>query len=428
MEELILKAVKDFDIIEKGDNITVALSGGADSVSLLYALLSLKEKLGITVDAAHINHCIRGDEAERDQSFVEELCEKLNVKLFCERVHVPKFAKENHLSLELAARKVRYEFLERVATGKVATAHTASDNLETMLFNLTRGTSLKGLCGIPVKRGIFIRPIIYCKRQDVEDYCACNHLSFVTDSTNLSCDYSRNKIRHNVIPFLKEINPSVEDLAIKTAVTLNQDNAFLETTADSLLFKYCDDDGLNITDFQEISPAIAKRIIKKYFEILFLNITLENRHINDIYSVCLSGSGKINLPLNIYAVVKDGILCLDQENNLDSSVKYAVNISKCENVNNLFSNNLLDCDKIVGELVIRTRMEGDTIRLNKRGCTKSLKKLFTECKIPNNVRKSLPVIADQKGVVFIHTIGVAGRCAVSEKSKNILKIEVLETL
>ena len=142
MENKVLNAVNKFSLLQKGDIVTVALSGGADSVSLLYALLSLKDSLGITVNAAHLNHLIRGEEAERDQKFVTDLCRKLGVTLFTERKDIPKIAKENGMSTELAARKERYEFLSRVAVGKVATAHTASDNLETMIFNLARGTSL----------------------------------------------------------------------------------------------------------------------------------------------------------------------------------------------------------------------------------------------------------------------------------------------
>ena len=245
MENKVLSAIKRFSLLEKGDVVTVALSGGADSVSLLYALLAVSDELGITVNAAHLNHSIRGEEAERDQQFVTNLCKKLKVELFCEKRDVPAFAKENGLSLELAARKVRYEFLEGVAQGKVATAHTASDNLETMIFNLARGTSLKGLSGIPVKRGIYIRPLILCTRQNVEDYCKENEISFVTDSTNLSDDYSRNKIRHNVIPVLKEINCAAEESALRTSFGIAEDISYLESASQEILFKNFDDNGLN---------------------------------------------------------------------------------------------------------------------------------------------------------------------------------------
>lgn len=425
MEELILKAIKQFSMVSKGDTVTVALSGGADSVSLMFALLELKNELGINVNAAHLNHGIRGEEADRDQKFVEDLCKNLGVELFVEKADVPKIALTEHLSLELAARKVRYEFLERVAVGKVATAHTASDNLETMLFNLTRGTSLKGLCGIPAKRGVFIRPIIFCTRENVEDYCKQNNLSFVTDSTNLSDEYSRNKIRLNVVPVLKQLNPSLEVTAIRTALSLSEDNKYLENKAEETLYQNIGENGLLITDFDNIPPAVSKRVIKKYFETQFSNITLDNKHITDIYSICLEQKGKINLPGDLYAKTENGFLQFfgSADNNHKD---FVVNIEKQQKVNNLFSNNLLDYDKIVGKLVVRTRCEGDSIRLNKRGCTKTLKKLFTENKIPNDIRNKLPVIADDKGVVWVYGVGVAGRCAVSENTETVYKINITE--
>ena len=423
MKDLVLKAISQFGLLEKGDTITVALSGGADSVALLHILNSLKDELGITVNAAHLNHSIRGIEADSDQKFVQEFCEKNNIELFCEKQDIPKFAKDNHISLELAARQQRYEFLQRVAVGKIATAHTASDNLETMIFNLTRGTALKGLCGIPPKRDNIIRPVIFCTREDIEKYCANNGLNFVTDSTNLSDDYSRNKIRHNVIPVLKKINQNAEISAVKTAVSLTEDYAFIQKEANNLLFSLYNEDSLLVTDFKNLNEAVAKRVIIEYFSICYPEISLENQHINEIYSACIGEKSKVNLPDNMYAVISNNQLTVTD--GAFEKLKFSVKITEIQNVNNLFSNNLIDCDKIVGKLNVRTRKDGDKIRLKCRGYTKTLKKLFTENKIPLNVRENLPVIADEKGVVWVHNIGVAERVAVSEATKKMLKIEVL---
>ncbi len=423
MLDLILKANDNFKLFNSGDTVTVALSGGADSVALLHALVSLKKDLGITVNAAHLNHSIRGEEADRDQKFATDFCKALGVELFCEKIDVPKYANDNHLSLELAAREVRYDFLNRVAISKIATAHTASDNLETLIFNLTRGTALKGLCGIPPKRDNIIRPIIFCTRYDVENYCEKNNLNFVTDSTNLSDDYSRNKIRHNVIPVLKELNKGAELSAVRTAQLIAEDNDFLETSAKEALFSSLTDDGVLINGICDLHTAIAKRVIKLYFAINYPEITLENHHINSVYSICVDGCGKVNLPACVFAEVKNGMLTLyDTEDK--KAPEFSVVIKETKFVNNLFSNDILDCDKIVGKLTVRTRLEGDSIRLYNRGCTKSLKKLYCECKIPLKVRNHLPVIADEKGVVWVHNIGVASRCAVSKTTKNIFKIDV----
>ncbi len=422
MIDLILKADKAFSLFNRGDTVTVALSGGADSVSLLHALITIKDKLGINVNAAHLNHSIRGEEAERDAEFVINFCKILGVELFYEKIDVPKYSEDNHLSIELAARQLRYDFLNRVAIDKIATAHTASDNIETLIFNMSRGTALKGLCGIPPKRDNIIRPVIFCTRKDIENYCNIHNLQFVTDSTNLSDDYSRNKIRHNIIPILKDINENAECAAVRMSQTLSEDNDCLEKFSNDELFKLIDEDSIYVGDFCKLHPAIAKRIIKKYFSLNYPDVTLENIHINNIYDFCINGQGKINLPSGIFAEIKNNYLFFykSQENN----TSFSVNLIKLKNVNNLFSNNLLDCDKIIGNLTVRTREEGDSIRLYNRGCTKSLKKLYCENKIPIIIRDKLPVIADEKGVVWVYNIGVAARCAVSKTTKEVYKIEV----
>lgn len=432
MEKSVLTAIERFSLLENTSEVTVALSGGADSMSLLYALNSLKERLGITLYAAHLNHMIRGKEAVRDEEFVKHACEKLNIPLFCERIDVPAYAKQKKLSTELAAREVRYEFLSRVSRGAVATAHTASDNLETVLFNLTRGSALKGLCGIPPKRGIFIRPLILCTRKEVEDYCEKNGIEYITDSTNLSDEYTRNKIRHNVIPVLKQINPSAEKAGVRTAIELAEDNAFLEKCAEKYLSDNIKDGGLDISALP--SAPIAKRAIKKFAESSAPELSLDNLHILELYRISTEG-GRTGLSSGFTAEVKDNRLFITN-NKLKNceNIKFEVEterrindlFTKDEKINNLLLNNSLDCDKIIGKSVLRTRLAGDSIRLAGRGCTKSLKKLMNELSVPKELRDSIPVIADEAGVIWIYGIGVAQRCAVTKNSNEIMIIKALE--
>ena len=235
MKNCVLKVLSRYDMLKFGNRITVALSGGADSMSLLYCLLELKDELGITVNAAHLNHLIRGDEAFRDEEFVKEECHKLGVELFLKRVDVPKLASDSGKSLELTAREVRYAFFEEINTGVVATAHNADDNLETVIFNLTRGSAIDGLCGIPPKRDIFIRPLILTTRKEIEEYCAFKNIEYVTDSTNLEDCYTRNKIRHNVIPILKEINSNVSQTVLRTVKSLREISADINLKAKEYL-------------------------------------------------------------------------------------------------------------------------------------------------------------------------------------------------
>lgn len=427
IEKAILDTCREYSLIPKGSIVTVALSGGADSVALLYALNRLKDELGITLKAAHLNHLIRGDEAFRDEEFVKNLCSSLDIPLICEEKDVPKISKEQNLSLETAARKVRYEFLNRVCEGGlIATAHTASDNLETVLLNLARGTAIGGLCGIPIRRDNIIRPIISVTREEVEKYCEIHNLSFVTDSTNLSDDYTRNKLRHSIVPVLREINPKIEKSVLKTSRSVTRISNLIKLEADNYINRNFADNKLDLSNFSELNPEIAKRVITQFVKICDSEISLEACHIESIYDICLKG-GKTGIPKNRYCQNKKGYLYVSTNDENPKKTEFSVEITKIsENVNNLLLNNSLDCDKIVGKLVLRTRISGDSIRLVNRGCTKNLKKLYNECEIPVNIRDTLPVIADDLGVVWIHTIGVAERCAVSKKTNSAYVIGVKE--
>lgn len=419
-----------FGLLQNAKDVTVALSGGADSMALLYALVELKDELNLqSITAAHFNHRIRGDEALRDQNFVVAECERFGIKLFLGNADIPTFAKENNLSLELAARQLRYQFFDTLDTQFIATAHTASDNIETVLFNLTRGTALSGLCGIPPKRDKYIRPLILCTREDIENYCLQRGIKYVTDSTNLSDDYTRNNIRHNVVPILKGVNQSAENAVSRMTAALREDEDFINNIVQEEFNSICSDGVLSIKDFDVLHPAIAKRIIVKYCD--SYGVEIDNFHINSIYDICLSG-GKISLSQKKYAIVSDGILKIENAQNEPTSTNFKVEFEKANNdlfknsqkVHNLLLKNTLDCDKIVGQLLLRERKAGDTIRLKNKNCTKTLKKLYCEYKIPLNERDTWPVLADDKGVVWIHKIGVAERAAADSVSKNIYKINV----
>ena len=425
IEKNILQTIKANALIPPNSTVTVALSGGADSVALLYALSRLSKQFKITIKAAHLNHLIRGEEAFRDETFVKEFCDKLGTPLICERIDVPKFAKDNNLSLETAARQLRYDFLNRVSDGLIATAHTASDNLETVLLNLTRGTAIDGICGIPIKRDNIIRPLISSTRDMIENYCKVNNLTFVTDSTNLTDDYTRNILRHSVIPVLKKINPQVESGVLKTSRSLKNLSVMIKDKAQDYINKNLVNDKLNLANFHSLNTEIAKKVIIEFVKLFDTEISLETCHIDEIYKICIN-SGKTGIPKKRYCINNDGFLCLD-EGKKPKIPSYEVKISKIsQKINNLLLISSLDCDKIVGKLVVRTRQSGDSIRLANRGCTKTVNKLFNELSIPTHLRDNIPVISDDKGVVWIYNIGVSQRCAVTPKTKNAYEIRVEE--
>ena len=195
-----------YSMLENTDEIIVGFSGGADSTCLLYILNLLKDEFDFKIHAAHVNHSLRGNESERDEKFVRDFCEKNSIKLSVLKVDIFKMSKIEGKSLEECGREVRYNFFNSLCANKskIATAHNLNDCEETMFFNLTRGSGLKGLCSIPAVRENIIRPLIRCSRDEIENFCKENSIQYVTDSSNLSDDYTRNKIRHNIIPILKD--------------------------------------------------------------------------------------------------------------------------------------------------------------------------------------------------------------------------------
>lgn len=433
MLKKVTDAILQFSFNKNTNHITVALSGGADSMALLDVLLSLKDDLGIKkISAAHFNHQIRGAEAVRDQEFVVSQCKNRDVELYLGSADVVAYAKQNRLSVELAARKLRYEFFGTIKTDAIATAHTASDNIETVIFNLTRGTALSGLCGIPPTRERYIRPLIFCTRTDVEIYCRQNNIEYVTDSTNLCDDYTRNKIRHKIIPVLKTVNPSAETAVSRMTASLREDESFINSVATDEYLRRQNNNALSLNDFNKLHPAIAKRVIVKFLN--DNNINFNNFHINQVYGICIS-TGKISLPDNKAAVSGDNILKIESAQKSQSIINFKVDMQvaqndlfkNCQKVHNLLLKNILDYDKIVGQPIVRNRQIGDTIKLKNKNCTKTLKKLFCEYKIPQQCRQDWPVIADDNGVIWIYKIGVADRCATDCCSKTICKISVTES-
>jgi len=424
MVSKVLAAINRFSMINGGDNITVALSGGADSMALLHLLYSNRERLGITLCAAHLNHSLRGAESDCDENFVREYCGSIGVELFCEKADVGFYAEQSGKSTEEAAREIRYDFLARVSSGKVATAHTASDNAETVLINLSRGTALKGVCGIPPVRDNFIRPLIFCSRAEIEDYCRENGIPFVTDSSNLSDDYTRNKIRHNVVPALQEINPSFCTAVTRFTLSAGEDCEYLQSVADAEYLRYFKDGKLTVPC--DMSPAIAKRMIARYLD--DIGCVTDSLHINEIYEALGDKTRR--------SVSGDKSILIDKQtifSETDAKRSFIVSMldydrekfDSCLKVNKLLLNNAIDCDKICGKVVLRTREAGDEIKLSGRG-TKSLKKLYNELKIPQNDRENLPLAADDNGVIWVYGAGVCERVRVDRETKQITVFEVKE--
>ncbi|MBR7071605.1 MAG: tRNA lysidine(34) synthetase TilS [Clostridia bacterium] len=324
----------------------------------------------------------------------------------------------------MTARQKRYEFFEKF-DGMIATAHQADDNAETVLFRIARGTGLTGLCGIPPKRGKFIRPLLYCTRAETEKYCQVNQIPYVTDSTNFSDEYNRNFIRHQVLLPLKEVNIGICDAVSRLTDSLRTDADYLDKQAEEVFQKLSLPEGkLSLKGFERIHPAVAKRVLMK-----FIGFSVDSFHLNEVYRIALS-DGKCSLPNNqTVCSYQNKLYFLPQEN--EKSV-YSVTweyenyqeLKKNQKIHNLFLNNLLDCDKIVGQLVLRYRKDGDTVCFYPKQGTKTLKKLFNEKKIPPEERNCLPILSDDQGIVWICNLGVAHRCRVQNNTIHVIKIYV----
>ncbi len=399
------RAVSAFDMLQSGDKVIVALSGGADSVSLFNVLLELKDEYNLTLYAAHLNHNLRGDEALRDEMFVRDLCESNCVELFVKSVDVRALAKEQHISEELCGRDKRYEFFDELSKtlgAKIATAHTASDNAETVIFNLTRGAGLNGLSGIAPVRGNIIRPLIYVTRDEVETYCSLKELKYVTDSTNLEDEYTRNKIRHSVIPVLKELNSDFENTVRRESELLREHNSFIELKSVEAIDNIKVHNGYDSKLLSEYDKTLRYSVIKKLAE---LNGAQVDYKLIRLIDEALSG-GAVDLPDGTRAVIKQGTLRFIKkeqddyfsELELKSDTVFVYN-SKQYSVKEIKLDNK--------KLVFRTRGAGDSFTLPKRNVTKTLKKLFNELKIPEENRDSVMLVASGNEILWIEGVGAS---------------------
>ena len=389
-----------YSMFHSGEDVVCAVSGGADSMALLFAMYLLKEKAGIRLSAAHFNHGLRGEESDRDEAFVRDFCDRYEIPLFCGRGEV----KPGKKGLEAAARDARYEFLKELP-GKIATAHTADDNAETVLMHLVRGTGLKGLGGIMPVNGSLVRPMLSVTRAEVIAFLQEYHIGFVTDSSNETDDFLRNRLRHSVMPVLKEENPRLAEKLSAMALRLREDEEDLQNRALQTMTG-------DVVALRKMSAPVRSRVLSRQLEMWGVKEP-EAEHIALAESLVFSGkpSAKANFPGGVTVcrnydqleVVREQpepeaaeleipgvtefcglqIYCIPAEQGLGEKDRFVVELN--------------------GKPVVRSRRPGDNIRLS--GGTKSLKKLFIDKKIPARLRQQIPVIADDGGVLGVYGIG-----------------------
>lgn len=388
----LLKTLRRYAMLSPGDTVTCAVSGGADSMALLWGLYLLRDKLGITVQAAHFNHGLRGLESDRDEAHVRAFCERFDIPLTVGAGQVTAGEK----GLEAAARDARYSFLDTIA-GKIATAHTADDNAETVLMHLVRGTGLKGLGGIAPVRGRIIRPMLDVTRQQVLAFLEEYHVGYVSDSSNDTDDFLRNRLRHHVMPLLKAENPSLAQNVSAMSQRLREDEAALSAECDF-------SQGLKVDTLLAMPAAMQNRTAAAFLKHCGVKEP-EGEHVALVKALAVSEnpSARASFSGGVTVCRRYGVLVGLKEENAPQMQPL------CCPGQWVFGDTRILCSPAdqgvcpVGQMVVRSRQSGDSMRLP--GGTKSLKKLFIDRKIPADCRKSVAVVADEKGVLAVEGFG-----------------------
>lgn len=463
-EDAVRASIDKYNMIADGDRLLVAYSGGVDSAVLLYVLYSLAERCGISLAAFHLNHGIRGAEADRDEAHCKKICLQLGVEYFSESVSVPEYVKEHGLGTEEAARELRYKLLadccRKNGYDGIAMAHHADDNLETVIFRLTRGTGMRGLCGIPPVRYEHeikvIRPLIESVRDDIIKYAENRKISFVTDSSNSDEKYSRNRIRKFVIPELKKINPAVVSSVTKMSRCFSENCEALKMLAELPDSVY---------GAEKLPDAVIReRMVNEYWR-SFQNkeaAMLEAVHIDALLSLYKTGKlwDRVSLPGSVTALKTRNGIEFSYDSDLSSENVFAsdrkikilpgmtflsddkhiggamflkqpseenencdfsdfpdfsefsaedfgsdINIKKGRiNIYKLSIHIYVNSDKLKKNIYVRGRADGDCIFTG--GMNKRLKKLYQQKKIPPAERNTIPLLCDDDGIIWAPGIAV----------------------
>ena len=429
--------------------VIAACSGGADSMALLLFLLRKAESLHILVEACHVNHGLREGEADRDQRFVEDFCHARGVKLHLynarkEGARIPPNAGEDW------ARRLRYGFFERLAGegAVIATAHTLTDQAETLLFRMARGTGLHGLAGIPARRAGFVRPLLCLERAETEAYCRSLGQAWVTDTTNLGDAYARNRIRHHALPVLRAVNPAAEQAMGRLAAQMARADEYLARRAGELLQKAARPGAENAWCLGTLQAADPVELEWALHALVGRRRDPEEKYIRLLESCVRAGSGAVQLREDVAFRAEQGWLILDEQKeppappaplplaegqySLPGGYRMTITLEKYEKtvksavVHKKDLKCLADYAKIKSGTLLRTRRPGDTFAEAGRGAGKSLKKLYNELAIPLGERPLLPLLARENQVLWLWGRGFAEGLGPDEGTETVLRIETME--
>ncbi|MBQ2765742.1 MAG: tRNA lysidine(34) synthetase TilS [Clostridia bacterium] len=442
----LLCALDAYNMLEAHRGVLVGYSGGADSSALLHLMKQICDERGLYLRALHVHHGIRGAEADRDAEFCRKTCERLNIDFTAQYADIPALARESGKGIEETARAYRYDAFARAIENDgrldcIATAHNADDNAETVIFNLTRGSGIDGLCGIPPMRtynGIpIIRPLLYATKRDILGYLKENGIEYIFDSTNDDTAYTRNYIRHEIIPALEKINPALLTSVRRMTGNLRADAKYLEGAARRFVIENSADGGINAKVLASADKAISSRAVCELFSKIS-NKTLERVHVDAVLDLCKTGRENSSVCLigGTRAKIENGRLYFTSESedeptafeyNLHEGINhfentdFAVFVSKCgemredlqkdnetlKNVYKLSIHTILSSDKINHMLSVRSRRDGDSYVFG--GMTRKLKKLYNDRGYSAKKRRETPIFCDAKGIVWVPGFPIADR-------------------
>lgn len=479
MEKKVLSFMEEYHMVKEGDCVLAAVSGGADSLCLLEILLALQKQKQFRICVVHVEHGIRGKESMKDAEFVENFCKGRNIPCKVYHCQAEAYAKANKMTVEEGARALRYDFLEQASgkfgADKIAVAHNRNDCAETMLFHLARGTELRGLCGILPVRGKIIRPLLCVERKEIEAYLKKREQQFCVDSTNETLDYTRNKIRHQVLPVLEEINSQAVAHMNQTSSAVAEAVALMEELTEQALEYYIrrDKDGIHIPQTVLNEKAIIRKAL---FHRILADTAGSSRdisgiHVQQVFELFEKQVGKkLHLPYGMEAErTYDGVLlrkrmvgksrehlqekreqemaaesCSRKQGSRENvwrlepeevlqipSFGYEIRTRIIENLPQMQEipkkryTKWLDYDKIKGSMQLRTRREKDYFIINAEGGHKKLKNYFIDEKIPKQEREQILLLADETHILWAVGYRIGEDVKITDDTTRILEIQIV---
>ena len=455
VKEQVLNNIREYNLIENGDNVVIGLSGGPDSMALLYVLLEIEE-IDFNIHIAHVNHGVRGKEALADEIFVEKLAKKLNLPYYSIQVNMNQYAKDKGISSEEAGRKLRYgffhEILRKIGGGKIAVAHNKNDQAETLLMRIFRGTGIDGLRGMDFISEDIIRPILNIHRAEIEKYLDDRNIETRLDKTNLEPIYNRNKVRLELIPYIEEnFNPNIINTLWRTSRIATIDSDFLEKYTEKSYNNMMKKKGkhsiiLNREDFLKEEQSIQQRIIRN--SIIDINGSIQGiteRHIISILELFIEGNtGKsINLVDNLIARTNYEEIIIEKKRDLEKKdYLYEIPIDDIIYIealglkittevipaNNIDYNNIdnftkyFDFEKINGKLYIRNRKAGDRFTPYGMIGSKKIKDYFIDEKVSKDKRDEIPILIDKNNIIWVIGYRISDLYKITEGTKKVLRI------